>query len=75
MILKQMKDNEMNVILAKENADGSAVFTFNMTPEEAHSMMILGLKTAILAGIEEAQLWNGDADLQELTEGNAGLSD
>lgn len=65
----------MNVILAKENADGSAVFTFDMTPEETRSMVILGLKTAILAGIEEAQLWNGDADLQELQEGSAGLSD
>lgn len=65
----------MNVILAKENADGSAVFTFNMTPEETRSMVILGLKTAILAGIEDAKKWDGDADLQELQEGNAGLSD
>lgn len=65
----------MQVQLAKENADGSAVFTFDMSPEETRSMLILGLKTAILAGIEEAQLWNGDADLQELQEGIAELSD
>ena len=65
----------MNVILAKENADGSAVFTFDMTPEETRAMIILGLKTAILAGIEDAKGWDGDSDLQELQEGNAGLSD
>ena len=75
----------MNVVLAKENADGSAVFTFDMTPEETRSMLILGLKTAILAGIEDAKGWDGesdlnglrdgDADLQELQEGSAGLSD
>lgn len=56
----------MNVILAKENADGSAVFTFDMTPEETRSMIILGLKTAILAGIEDAKDWDGDSDLEGL---------
>lgn len=61
----------MNVLLAKENADGSAVFTFDMTPEETRMMVILGLKTALLAGIEDGKKWNGDADLQE----SAGLSD
>lgn len=65
----------MNVILAKENDDGSAVFTFDMTPEETRLMVILGLKTAILAGIEDAKGWDGDSDLQELQEGSAGLSD
>jgi hypothetical protein len=66
----------MDVILAKENADGSAVFTFDMTAEEIRMMVLLGLKTAILAGIEDAKKWDGDADLQDSdgTE-NAGLSD
>lgn len=59
----------MNVILAKENADGSAVFTFDMTPEETRSMIILGLKTAILAGIEDAKGWDGDSDLEGLEDG------
>jgi hypothetical protein len=56
----------MNVILAKENEDGSAVFTFDMTPEETRMMVLLGIKTAILAGIEDAKLWNADADLKDL---------
>jgi hypothetical protein len=66
----------MDVILAKENADGSAVFTFDMTAEETRMMVLLGLKTAILAGIEDAKKWDGDPDLQDSdgTE-NAGLSD
>lgn len=65
----------MNVTLAKENPDGSAVFTFDMTPEETRMMVLLGIKTALLAGIEDAQAWNGDADLEELQQGNQGLSD
>ncbi len=65
----------MDVTLAKENADGSAVFTFDMSPEETRMMVLLGIKTALLAGIEEAKLWNGDADLEELQQDNAGLSD
>lgn len=65
----------MQVELAKENADGSAVFTFDMSPEETRMMVLLGIKTALLAGIEEAKLWNGDADLEELQQENQGLSD
>jgi len=65
----------MDVILAKENEDGSAVFTFDMSPEETRMMVLLGIKTALLAGIEEAKLWNGDADLAELQQENQGLSD
>lgn len=65
----------MNVVLAKENEDGSAVFTFDMTPEETRMMVLLGIKTAILAGIEDAKAWNGDADLEQLQQQNQGLSD
>lgn len=59
----------MDVQLAKENADGSAVFTIDMTPEETRMMVLLGIKTAILAGIEEAKLWNGDSDIEGLGDG------
>ncbi len=65
----------MDVILAKENEDGSAVFTFDMTADEARMMVLLGIKTALLAGLEDAKLWNGQPDLQELQEVNQGLSD
>ena len=65
----------MDIILAKENEDGSAVFTFDMTADEVRMMVLLGIKTALLAGLEDAKLWNGQPDLQELQEGNQGLSD
>lgn len=63
----------MNVILTKENADGSAVFTFDMTPEETRSMLILGLKTAILAAIEDAKGWDGSSDLEGLQGEHVGV--
>lgn len=65
----------MQVELVKENTDGSAVFTIDMTPEESRMLVLLGLKTAILAGIEEGKKWDGNPDLQESagTE-NTGLS-
>jgi hypothetical protein len=62
----------MELILAKENSDGSAVFTIEMTSEETRAFVLLGIKTAILAGIESAKDWDGTADLQE---DKAGLSD
>ena len=61
----------MELVLAKENADGSAVYTIDMTPEETRAFVLLGIKTAILAGIESAKDWDGTAYLEE----NAGLSD
>ena len=61
----------MELVLAKENADGSAVYSIDMTPEETKAFVLLGIKTAILAGIEDAKAWDGSADLEQ----NAGLSD
>jgi hypothetical protein len=55
----------MDVILAKENADGSAVFTFDMTAEETRMMVLLGIKTALQAGIESAKDYDGNPDLEE----------
>ncbi len=71
----------MQVELAKENEDGSAVFTFDMTPEEVKAFVLLGIKTAIMMGIEESKKWDGDSDIEGLRDGdadlqnNAGLSD
>lgn len=64
----------MELFLAKENEDGSAVFTIDLTPEETKAFVLLGIKTAILAGIEDAKEWDGSDDLQEIEE-KAGLSD
>lgn len=44
-----------DVKLIKENPDGSAVYTFDFTPEEQLDLLRLGIITAIKAGIEEAK--------------------
>ena len=46
----------MNVELIKENPDGSANFTFDMTPDEVKAMVQLGIITALQNSIKEAQM-------------------
>lgn len=41
----------MNVELIKENEDGSASYNFDLTAEEAASLLRLGILEAIKAGI------------------------
>lgn len=43
----------MNVEFIKDNDDGSANFTLDLTPEEAESLLRLGILEAIKAGIRE----------------------
>jgi hypothetical protein len=45
----------MEVTLIKENPDGSADFTFDMTKEEVTAMVQLGILTALQNAIKEAQ--------------------
>jgi hypothetical protein len=43
----------MNVEFIKENEDGSLSYTFDLTTEEAESLLRLGILEAIKAGIRE----------------------
>jgi hypothetical protein len=43
----------MNVEFIKENKDGSLSYTFDLTTEEAESLLRLGILEAIKAGIRE----------------------
>ena len=43
----------MNVEMIKEYEDGSAAFHFDMTPEEAASLLRHGIMEALKAGIAE----------------------
>lgn len=43
----------MNVELIKENEDGSASYSFDLTDEEAESLLRHGILEAIKAGIRE----------------------
>jgi len=42
----------MNVEMIKENEDGSLNYTFDLTTEEAKSLLRLGILEAIKAGIK-----------------------
>ena len=50
----------MQVKLIKENPDGSAVFTFDMTPEETEMLLLNGIRCAIEAGIKSGTEWKAD---------------
>jgi len=53
----------MEVKLIKENEDGSAVFEFNMSEKEKEMLLINGIRTALLAGIEDSKEWHPDFNL------------
>ncbi len=53
----------MNMELLKENEDGSAVYSFEMTDEERNILLNLGIMTAIKNGIEEGKKYVGNIDL------------
>jgi len=58
----------MNVEIIKENEDGSADFSFEMTHEEMKSLLLHGIMTALKAGIAE-----GNKYKVEPNESNDGL--
>ncbi len=63
----------MQVELAKENKDGSAVFTFDMTAEETRMMVLYGIKCALEAAVKDAKAWDGDSDIDGLRDGDKDL--
>ena len=67
----------MQVKLIKENPDGSAVFTFDMTPEETEMLLLNGIRCAIEAGIARGNTWKVDAlpDLLDDDEPAVGLTE
>ncbi len=59
----------MKVELIKDNEDGSAAFHFDMTPEEAASLLRHGIMEALKAGIAEGEKYK----VLEDNESNDGL--
>jgi hypothetical protein len=45
----------MQVEFIKDNDDGSASFTFDLTSEEAESLLRLGILEALKAGLREGE--------------------
>ena len=65
----------MRVELAKENEDGSAVFTFDMTAEETRMIVLYGIKCGLETALKDAEAWDGEKDLQALQSDSAGLNE
>lgn len=64
----------MEVLLVKENEDGSASYTFNMTDDERLQLLNLGIITALKMGIEEGKKFDDNNEVQhgESSMGDAG---
>jgi hypothetical protein len=52
----------MKIELIKENDDGSANFSFDLTPEEVESLVRYGILEALKAGIREGDKLKVDQD-------------
>jgi hypothetical protein len=53
-------EKKTEVVLIKENDDGSADFMFNLPPEYITAFARLGIMTAIQVGLDEAKELNPD---------------
>ena len=64
----------MNVNLIKEHENGDATYQFDLTAEEAQSLLTFGILEAIKAGIREGDRLTVEGDeLENIS--NPGLSD
>ena len=52
----------MNVEMIKENEDGSASYTFDLTREETESLIRFGILEALRAGIREGDKLKVDGE-------------
>ena len=52
----------MKIEFIKDNDDGSANFSFDLTPEEAESLVRYGVLEALKAGVREGDKLKGDQD-------------
>jgi hypothetical protein len=64
----------MQVNLIKEHEDGSATYQFDLTADEAQSLLTFGILEAIKAGLREGERLTVEGDeLENIS--RAGLSD
>ena len=66
--LAKESEYQMEVKLIRENPDGSADFSFDMTDKEKEALLCLGILTGIKRGIEEGKLYM----TEEQTDGETG---
>ena len=65
----------MNVNLIKEHEDGSATFQFDLTNEEAKSLLTFGILEAIKAGLREGERLTVEGEDINEDSSHPGLSD
>ena len=64
----------MNVNLIKEHENGDATYQFDLTAEEAQSLLTFGILEAIKAGLREGERLTVEGDdIENIS--NPGLSD
>ena len=63
----------MEVKLIRENSDGSADFSFDMTDKEKEALLCLGILTGIKRGIEEGKLYMTEEQQQDGNEDSSTL--
>jgi hypothetical protein len=65
----------MNVNLIKEHENGDATYQFDLTADEAQSLLSFGILEAIKAGIREGERLTVEGDDIDENLSRAGLSD
>ena len=63
----------MEVKLIRENSDGSADFSFDMTDKEKEALLCLGILTGIKRGIEEGKKYMAEQEQQNGNEDSSTL--
>ena len=58
----------MNVELIRENADGSADYMFNLSPESVAAFARLGIMTALQAAVDGAKRYEPDVDASDTSQ-------
>lgn len=63
----------MEVKLIRENSDGSADFSFDLSDKEKEALLCLGILTGIKRGIEEGKLYMTEEQQQDGNEDSSTL--
>ncbi len=63
----------MEVKLIRENPDGSADFSFDLSDKEKEALLCLGILTGIKRGIEEGKLYMTEEQQQDGNEDSSTL--
>jgi hypothetical protein len=63
----------MEVKLIRENPDGSADFSFDLSDKEKEALLCLGILTGIKRGIEEGKLYMTEEQQQDGDEDSSTL--